>query len=107
MSIITVTDTNFKKEVEESTLPIIIDVYATWCPPCLQMAPIFDELSKEMGESYKFIKINVDDARDLSIKLGASHVPTFIFMKNNEVKGKTQGYTSKDDFKAKIKELLG
>jgi len=107
MAIVSVTESNVKKEIEESTLPVIIDVYATWCGPCQQMAPIFDELEKEMGDSYKFAKINVEEARELSIKMGVTKVPTFIFMKNNEVRGKEEGYISKDDLKAKIKELLG
>lgn len=107
MAVVSITEANIKKEVEESTLPVIIDVYATWCGPCQQMAPILDELEKEMGESYKFAKINVDESRELSINLGVTSVPTFIFMKNNEVKGKEVGYISKDDLKAKIQELLG
>lgn len=106
MAIISVTEQNFKKEVEESTLPVIIDIYTTWCGPCQQMAPIFDELDKEMGQNYKFVKINADEARELAIKLSASRIPTFIFMKNNEVKGKEEGYQSKDDLKAKIESLL-
>ena len=107
MAIVSITEANVKKEIEESTLPVIIDVYAAWCGPCQQMAPIFDELAKEMEDTHKFAKINVDEARELSIKMGVTKVPTFIFIKGNEIRGKIEGYTSKDDLKAKIKELLG
>lgn len=107
MAIVSITEENFKKEIEESTLPVVIDIYASWCGPCQQMAPIFDELAKEMGNSYKFAKINVDEARELSIKMGITSVPTFMFIKNNEIKGKEIGYISKDDLKAKIKSFLG
>ena len=107
MAIVTVTETNVKKEVEESTLPVVIDVYASWCGPCQQMTPIFSELEKEMGEKYKFTKINIEESRELSIKMGVSKIPTFIFIKNNEVRGKAEGYLPKDDLKAKIEELLG
>jgi len=107
MAIITVTEANVKKEVEESTLPVVIDVYASWCGPCQQMAPIFSELEKEMGEKYKFAKVNIEESRELSIKMGVSKIPTFIFMKNNEVRGKTEGYLPKEDLKAKIEEFLG
>ena len=107
MAIVSITEENMKAEIEESKLPVIIDVYASWCGPCQQMNPIFEELEKEMGNSYKFAKINVDDARGLSIKLGVTSVPTFVFMKNNEIKGKEVGYINKDAFKEKIKTLLG
>ncbi len=107
MAIVSITQENIKKEVEESTIPVIIDVYATWCGPCQQMAPILDELEKEMGEKYKFAKINVDESRELSINMGVTSVPTFIFIKNNEIKGKEVGYISKDELKTKIESLLG
>ncbi len=106
MAIVSITQLNFKKEVEDSALPVVIDVHAVWCGPCQQMAPIFDELEKEMGQSYKFVKINVDEARELSIKFGVTSVPTFLFVKNNELKGKEVGYISKDDLQNKIKTLL-
>ena len=107
MAIVSITEKNMKAEVEKSTLPVIIDVYASWCGPCQQMNPIFEELAKEMSDSYKFVKLNVDDARGLSIKLGVTSVPTFVFMKNNEIKGKEVGYINKDALKEKIKTILG
>ncbi len=107
MAIVTITESNIKKEIEESTKPVVLDVYATWCGPCQQMNPIIEELEKEIGATYKFAKLNVDDARELSIKYGVTSVPTFVFIKNNEVKGKKTGYMSKDDLKASVTEFLG
>ena len=104
---VVITQDNIETEVNKATLPVVLDVYATWCGPCQQMEPIFEELEKEIGDKYKFAKINVDEARELSIQYGVSSVPTFIFIKNGEVKGKETGYIAKDDLKAKIEELLG
>jgi thioredoxin 1 len=102
---ISVTEQNFEKEVVQESKPVIVDVFATWCGPCQQMEPIIDELEKEMSD-YKFAKINVDEARDLSIKYGVISVPTFLFMKNGEVKGKETGYMSKEVLKEKIEAAL-
>jgi len=97
---------NFQQEVMESSLPVILDVYATWCGPCQQMAPIFEELEKEYGNVCKFAKLNVDDDRDLSIKLGIASIPTFIFVKNGEIKNKVTGFMGKKEFKATIEAYL-
>ncbi len=102
-----ITNDNFKIEIEQEQGPIILDVFANWCGPCQQMKPIFEELENELGEAYKFAELNVDDARDISIKYGVTSVPTFIFIKEGQIKGKETGYMSKDDLKEKIESYLG
>lgn len=104
---VVITKENVEKEISQSKLPVVVDVYATWCGPCQQMAPIFDELEKEMVDKVKFAKLNVDEARELSIQYGVTSVPTFVFIKNNEIKHKEVGYMNKDDLKTKIEEFIG
>lgn len=104
---VSITKDNFNQEIEESTMPIVMDVFASWCGPCQQMAPHFEALEKELKDIYKFVKLNVDEARDISIKYGVTSVPTFIFIQNNQIKGKVTGYMSKNDLKARIEEYLG
>jgi thioredoxin 1 len=82
-------------------------VFATWCGPCQMMKPFFEELAKELGANYTFGQINVDESRELAIDFGVTSVPTFIFIKNNQVVAKETGYMPKDQLKAKISELLG
>lgn len=104
---VSITKDNYQQEVEQSTMPIVLDVYAVWCGPCKQMEPHFEALEKELKDNYKFLKLNVDEARDLSIHFGVTSVPTFIFIHNNQVKGKVTGYMSKTELKARIEEYLG
>lgn len=104
---VSLTEENFDKEVLQSSMPVVIDVYAPWCGPCVQMAPHFEALEKELKDNYKFAKLNVDEARPISIKYHVSSVPTFLFIQNGEVKGRITGYMSKADLKARIEEYLG
>lgn len=103
---VAITQQNFEHEIAQSTKPVILDVFATWCGPCQQMTPIIEELEAELGHIYKFAKLNVDEAREISIRYGVTSVPTFIFIKDNVVKGKETGYMSKEMLQEKIEELL-
>ncbi len=102
-----ITKENYEAEVEQSKIPVVIDFYATWCGPCQQMMPIFDELEKEFLNKYKFVKANIDEARDIAVKNSVSSVPTFVFIKDGKVIGKETGYMTKDVFKSKIESILG
>lgn len=102
-----VTSKTFEQEIVKSDKPVVIDAFAEWCGPCQYMAPVFEELSKEMGDKYKFVKINVDEERDLAMKYNISSIPTFLFIKNNKLVGKELGYMDKDTLISKIKSHLG
>ena len=97
---------NFDAEVMQSPKPVIIDAYAEWCGPCKLMKPIFKELEDELQNTITFAQINVDEARELSISLGISSIPTFIFVKNGEIVEKHLGYVSKDVLRDKITQYL-
>lgn len=101
-----ITEENFKQEIEQSTLPVILDMYAPWCGPCRQMEPHIEQLEKEIGNKYKFAKLNVDEARELAIKYAVTSIPTFLFIKNGNVINKETGYMSKDDLKSKIEAIF-
>ena len=103
---IVVESSDFEKEVIESSLPVVVDVYADWCGPCKQVLPIFEELAKELGDKYKFLKINVDKERDLAVKYNVSSIPTFLFFKKGKVVGKETGGMNKETLKNKISSLL-
>lgn len=103
---VSITKENFDAEIKQASMPIVIDVFATWCGPCQQMMPVFDELAKEFDGRCKFAKLNVDEAREISIEYGVTSVPTFIFIKNGQVQSKETGSMSKEDLKTKIENLL-
>ena len=75
---------NFKKEVLESAVPVLVDFFATWCGPCKMMLPIVEELANEESGKFKVAKINVDESNDLAQEYEVMSIPTFIVFKNGK-----------------------
>lgn len=73
------------KQIQESQKPVVVDCYATWCPPCKMMKPIFERLAEKYKDEFMFLAVNVDDTIDFSRKYGITGLPTFLFIKNGEV----------------------
>lgn len=101
------TKKNLADIIESSKKPVVIDVYAPWCGPCVQIKPLFTQLATELSDTYTFAQMNVDEERDLAIQYSITSIPTFLFIKNNQVVGRETGYMSKDALKDKLKAYLG
>lgn len=102
-----ITQKNFESDIKKSKKPVVLKVYADWCGPCLQLAPIFEKIAQEHGDEYLFAKLNVDNEQEVAIALQVTSLPTIVFIKDGNVVGKELGYMSKDDLTAKIIEYLG
>ena len=103
---IQVTKDNFETEVLNSSTPVVVDFWAEWCGPCKALSPILDEISTEMGESARVVKVNVDDSSELAQQYGIRGIPTLIFFKGGEVKSTLVGNQPKAEILKNIKDLL-
>jgi thioredoxin 1 len=97
----------FDAEVVQSSLPVVVDFYATWCGPCKLLAPMLDELAGPLANQVKFVKINVDEAPSLSQRFDIQAIPTLIFFKNGKVVDRLIGLPSKDTLKMRLGSLAG
>lgn len=81
---------------------VLIDVWAKWCGPCLQISPIVDQISLEFTEQLQVGKLNADENRDILVELGVRNIPTLILFKNGEIIERSTGMTTKE----KLAELI-
>ncbi|PJC27935.1 thioredoxin [Candidatus Shapirobacteria bacterium CG_4_9_14_0_2_um_filter_39_11] len=92
------TDENFKKEVLEANLPVLVDFWAPWCGPCQTAGPVIEELAKEYEGKIKVGKLNVDENPKISEKYGILSIPTVIIFKNGEEVKRQVGFVGKEGY---------
>lgn len=93
---IILTKANFEEEVLKSSLPVLVDFWATWCGPCMMLAPTVEEIAKEYAGKVKVGKVNVDEAVELAKKYGIMSIPTLIMFKNGKISDKVIGFVPKE-----------
>lgn len=103
---LTITDQNFETEVLQSRIPVLVDFWAEWCPPCRMAEPVIEELAKEYGDKIKVGKLNVDENSLVSQKYGIMSIPTVIVFKNGQEVAKEVGFGGKEGYKKLIDSIL-
>jgi thioredoxin 1 len=93
-------------EIVKSSVPTLVDFYATWCGPCKAMHPILDQLKNEMGEQVRILKIDVDKNPAIADKFKIRGVPTFMLFKNGEVVWRQSGGMDVQTLKSKIRPSI-
>ena len=88
---------NFEEEVLKSDVPVLVDMFATWCGPCKMMAPVVAQLAEEYKGSVKVGKLDIDQNVDIVAQYKIMSVPTFLVIKDGEVVKKLIGAVSKEE----------
>lgn len=101
-----VNGSNFKTEVEESKVPVIVDFYATWCGPCKLLRPNLEQIAREYGGKVKVVKVDVDTSPDLAKQYGVSRYPTLITFKDGKRQETLIGYRSVEQLRENCEKLL-
>lgn len=100
------TKENFKSEVLESKIPVLVDFWATWCGPCKMIGPIMDELAKEYSGKAKIGKVDSGEQTDLAGEYGVVSIPTLIFFKNGKPVDQIIGAVPKNGIVKKLEALI-
>ncbi|WP_449028688.1 thioredoxin [Prevotella jejuni] len=87
-------------------LPLVVDLWATWCGPCKMIGPIISELAEEYDGKIVVGKCDVEENDDVAIDFGVRNIPTILFFKGGQLVDKFVGAASKDVLNEKFKALL-
>ena len=103
MAEIKITAQNFDDEVLNSTIPVLVDFWASWCGPCRMLAPSVAQLAESYEGKVKVGKVNVDEEPQLAAQFGIMSIPTLIVFENGEIKNQSIGLCSYEELESMIK----
>jgi len=97
---------NFQQEVLESSIPVLVDLWAPWCMPCRMISPIVEELSNENQGKLKVCKLNTDENQNIAARYGIQGIPTLLFFKDGQEVDRIVGVTPKPIIQQKLDAIL-
>ena len=105
MSVLKVSNENYKEQVLDSEKTVLVDFYADWCGPCKMMVPVVEEISEELQDKVKVCKINVDENQDLAMQYGIMSIPTLVFIKNGKLEKTLVGLRDKQELISVLEQM--
>lgn len=106
MSVLQISDNQFEEKVLQSKVPVLVDFWAQWCGPCRLLAPVLDELAKDLGERVCIAKVNIDENPDTPSQFGVTSIPTMILFKDGKAISMKAGLMEKAALKEWVESLI-
>ncbi|OPX88743.1 MAG: Thioredoxin [Pelotomaculum sp. PtaB.Bin104] len=99
-------DADFNQVISESSIPVLVDFWASWCGPCKMIGPVVEELATEFDGKIKTGKLNVDDNRNVPDKYRVSSIPTLVVFKDGTEVERSVGYKTKDELRNWLNKFI-
>jgi thioredoxin 2 len=97
---------NFDRQIARSTIPVLVDIWAPWCGPCLMMAPAYEAAARELEPQVRLIKLNSDAQQSAAASLGIRGIPTMILFNGGKEAGRTSGALSASQIVSWVRQQL-
>ena len=104
---ITVTDETFAADVERSPLPVLLDMWATWCGPCKILAPVIEELAVDLAGRVRVGKLDVDENPATAARFGVRSIPTLLVLRDGRELDRIVGVQPKPEIARRLTRVLG
>ena len=105
-SLIELNDDNFKSEVLETNVPVVVDFWATWCGPCRKLTPLVEEISQEYVDKVKFVKVNTEQCFETVKEYSISGLPTILIFKDGKPVERLAGFMPKSTIISNIEKHI-
>jgi thioredoxin 2 len=103
---LTVTDATFVADVERSPVPVLLDMWAPWCGPCRSIAPIIEQLAKEMAGRVRVAKMNVDENPNTASRFRVVSIPTLLVLKGGQELERIIGVQPKNEIVKRLERAV-
>jgi thioredoxin 2 len=103
---VVVTDATFAGEVEQASVPVLVDAWAPWCGPCKMLSPVVDELASELVGRVRVVKLNVDENPATAARFGIRGIPTLLVLRAGREVDRMVGVLPKAEIARRLDRAL-
>ena len=105
-TLLEVNESNFQQEVLDSSIPVLVDLWAPWCMPCRIVAPSVEKIANDNENKLKVCKLNVDNNQNIAVRYNVQGIPSLLIFKDGQEVDRIVGAVSPQAIQAKLDKII-